>query len=1349
MASMLLEPYSLVSIAARSFILLTLTAGMAFAFRRRSAAVLHGIWAVGLGGCLAIPVVMWLSPSWFLPLLPPEASDPSPTRDVAAGSRLATPASTPESTYAGNGRPVGYQPPTLTGPPETTPTNTSYEGRMDTQSATTAVASWFEWPTLRSMAMAIWAAGVLVVLLRLLQQMVGVKRKLREADDVDRADWFEQRDIAAQLLGLRANVTLRRHPELLSPMVAGLFRPVVLLPDDADTWSHKRRKLVLLHELAHVQRRDVLTQTMATLTCSIYWFNPLVWCAASQMIRLREIACDDAVITRSGVAATYAQTLLDVAKRYRCQRLMTAVAMARSSNVETRITAILSPTRSRDILTKRSVRAFAAVALAVAAFVGTCQLSSRADDSTEDKPDQVASPEESTESRTMVVRVLDSAGQPLSNANIHVSIWEMPDAKDYPNQNYTTDEEGRAEVAMPRRLQILRMWPAKAGYVRMFVNFARGKHREGRLIPDEYEFRLEKGHRLSGRVVDEDGDPISNAKVRVSVEVDERAWGVNPDAIVSTRLGVSDIKSPIPVTDADGRWSIDSAPAPRDEGDDYEFRLQVGHPDFAGDTRWGELQRRQGITTADLRAGTATLTLERGIAITGVVTGPDGEAVRDGLVIWSDRPYWAEGVNETRIDDEGHYTTKRLAPGEYPITVLAPGFAPTRRTIKLKQNMEAVNFRLEAGKRLRIKLVDQQGNPISKGGIGIGEWRGTEAIYNEKHPNVPDSGIPRFFNAEGIYEWDWAPKDAVTYRIGAKGYAPQELTLVAKAAPHVVTLAPSRVVVGTVTDAVTGKPVERFQAIPVIVFRPDFYHTRTTDAKEGRAGSYDLPLTGSGNPDDRYRVRFEADGYRSVVSEESFGPLDGRATLDLALEPAPARSGQVIDAEGRPVEGATVLEASATMVPDTSNGEPRSYDTRPAVTDADGNIELHATTEATLIRVYDDRGFAEKTVAAEDDAIGVMQLAPWSTVSGQLVQAGRPIGEQSIYFQAFIQRGLREPRFQDSFQAQTDVDGRFHFRRLPPIGGSIRASLGPWQDSPLASSEALPLVLEPGEHREIILGGEGATVNGRVVATGRSNDELSKQWSLNYLVSRDRSVDDPRESAALRFDAVGALQADWLRQPDFQSWVATRLNYFVKLADDGQLRIHGVEAGVYDLVVQLYEEPAGCLVETIGETVVPLTVTAEQAASGEVEIGDVVVNCRIGPRVGSDMRVFKFTDAGGRVRHVDDMKGRYVLLHAWATWCTPCLASMPLLKASAQHYSNARLTVVGLNVDEDADAARAMAADKGMDWSQNYLGADSELMRQLAVSTVPAYYLIGPDGKLVGSANRWEQMETLLSGELR
>ena len=89
MAAQLLANYPLMNIAVRSFVLLVITLGVALVCRRRSAAVIHGIWAVGFGGCLAIPVVTLLSPDWTLPLLPPQTPSRATATTDAPASKVA------------------------------------------------------------------------------------------------------------------------------------------------------------------------------------------------------------------------------------------------------------------------------------------------------------------------------------------------------------------------------------------------------------------------------------------------------------------------------------------------------------------------------------------------------------------------------------------------------------------------------------------------------------------------------------------------------------------------------------------------------------------------------------------------------------------------------------------------------------------------------------------------------------------------------------------------------------------------------------------------------------------------------------------------------------------------------------------------------------------------------------------------------------------------------------------------------------------------------------------------------------------------------------------------------------
>src|SRR5262249_55729435 len=131
----------------------------------------------------------------------------------------------------------------------------------------------------RSRALGAWGLGVLVSGVPVLLGMLSLRRVARESRPVtDPARLELARDLAARL-GLRRRVRLVLSPRREIPMTWGVFRPVVLLPADAEGWPEERLSMALLHELAHVRRWDCLTQLLARAACVAYWFNPLAWLA--------------------------------------------------------------------------------------------------------------------------------------------------------------------------------------------------------------------------------------------------------------------------------------------------------------------------------------------------------------------------------------------------------------------------------------------------------------------------------------------------------------------------------------------------------------------------------------------------------------------------------------------------------------------------------------------------------------------------------------------------------------------------------------------------------------------------------------------------------------------------------------------------------------------------------------------------------------------------------------------------------------------------------------------------------------------------------------------------------------
>jgi TonB family protein len=159
------------------------------------------------------------------------------------------------------------------------------------------------------------------------------------------------------------------------PMTFGFLRPAVFMPSDAAAWSAERRRVVLLHELAHVRRGDVATHLLARTAMSFYWWNPLAWTAWRSFLKERERATDDLVLSAGARASEYAGHLLEVAQQMQSSGAIgwAAVAMARPSQLEGRLLAILDARVNRKAPGRVAAAVAALLAVAIVAPLAAVQ----------------------------------------------------------------------------------------------------------------------------------------------------------------------------------------------------------------------------------------------------------------------------------------------------------------------------------------------------------------------------------------------------------------------------------------------------------------------------------------------------------------------------------------------------------------------------------------------------------------------------------------------------------------------------------------------------------------------------------------------------------------------------------------------------------------------------------------------------------------------------------------------------------------------------------------------------------------------------------------------------------------
>lgn len=151
--------------------------------------------------------------------------------------------------------------------------------------------------TAGNLLMALWLLGGAVVLGYNLVAHLRFRRYLaRWCRPVEEGDTIRLFNGLCDSLSLHCRPRLRVCPGLAVPMLAGLFRPVLLLPEDAA--GSDGLGYALLHELIHYRRRDIWLKALVLWVNAVHWFNPLVWLMVRAVERDTELACDEGALKR-------------------------------------------------------------------------------------------------------------------------------------------------------------------------------------------------------------------------------------------------------------------------------------------------------------------------------------------------------------------------------------------------------------------------------------------------------------------------------------------------------------------------------------------------------------------------------------------------------------------------------------------------------------------------------------------------------------------------------------------------------------------------------------------------------------------------------------------------------------------------------------------------------------------------------------------------------------------------------------------------------------------------------------------------------------------------------------------
>jgi peroxiredoxin len=133
-------------------------------------------------------------------------------------------------------------------------------------------------------------------------------------------------------------------------------------------------------------------------------------------------------------------------------------------------------------------------------------------------------------------------------------------------------------------------------------------------------------------------------------------------------------------------------------------------------------------------------------------------------------------------------------------------------------------------------------------------------------------------------------------------------------------------------------------------------------------------------------------------------------------------------------------------------------------------------------------------------------------------------------------------------------------------------------------------------------------------------------------------------------------------------------------------------------------------------------------------------------KVGKPVPDLAARDLKGESFRFDSLRGRYVLVDFWATWCAPCVAELPRLQAAYARYHDRGFEIVAVSLDETRSAVADFVKARGIPWREIHnASGEADLVEAFGVNEIPATFLVDPQGTIIRLELRGAALERTLA----